>query len=234
MNEFCEESTPDTLYMHVKRGSKPANLIPFAVEKFLTANCRKVSWASSQGATAKTVSCAEQFKQKVFPDNSVSKPPHSEQIRQLYQSTTIQYQRRKCVEPAAGVRYLLEEPSIIIVLSKDPLPEPNSGQLVNAETSFTEFLDPNSAPIISTKPSSRRRLEHVKKRKREPTHESSRGTKSRTSLDCGFMAFDEQGSNSESNLLTYQSPRFAPATLAVASGLKKLKAHRKKTHPSSK
>ncbi|KAA3675825.1 ribonucleases P/MRP protein subunit RPP25 [Paragonimus westermani] len=233
MSEFCEEGTPDTLYMHVKRGSKLANLIPFAVEKFLTANFRKVSWASSQGATAKTVSCAEQFKQKVFPDNSASKPPHSEQIRQLYQSTTIQYQRRKCVEPAAGVRYVLEEPSIIIVLSKDPLPESNSSQLVSAETSFTDFLNPNSAPIISTKPSSRRRLEHVKKRKREPTHESSRGTKPRT-LDCGFMAFGEQGSNSESNSLTYQSPRFAPATLAVTSGLKKLKAQRKKTHPSSK
>ncbi|KAF7260461.1 hypothetical protein EG68_02036 [Paragonimus skrjabini miyazakii] len=233
MNEFCEDSTPDTLYMHVKRGSKPANLIPFAVEKFLTAKYRKVSWASSQGATAKTVSCAEQFKQRVFLDNPISQPPDSEQIKQLYQSTTIQYQRRKCVEPAAGVRYLLEEPSIIIVLSKDPLSESNSAQLVCAETSFADFLSARSAPIISTKPPSRRRLEHVKKRKREATHEPSRGAKPRTPLDYGFMALGEQGSNSESNSLTYQSPRFAPATLAVANCVNKLKARRKKAHRSS-
>ncbi|KAF6768344.1 hypothetical protein AHF37_09089 [Paragonimus kellicotti] len=143
----------------------------------------QVSWASSQGATAKTVSCAEQFKQRVFPDHSASQSPDSEQIKQLYQSTIIQYQRRKCIEPVAGVRYLLEEPSIIIVLSKDPLPESNSPQLVNAETSFAKFLGARSAPVIATKPPSRRRLEHAKKRKREATHEPSRGAKPRTSLD---------------------------------------------------
>ncbi|KAG5443662.1 hypothetical protein CSKR_102560 [Clonorchis sinensis] len=220
------------LRMTVNAGSKLSNLVPFAVNSFKRPSCRKVIWKSMSGSVAKTVACAERFKQMALSSSKQmpGSPPISnfskdEPITQLYQLTKISTVKRNCVDRDTMVTYVLEEPAIIISLSKDPLPEETFVQLVTSENPSVSFnVPPSLTSFQIPKPLSRRQLVHSKKRKREAVKDPlSRQLDSISSRPNSALS-DKQSVNSiDFPPVMHQSPRLAPALLAVSGAVKKSK-----------
>ncbi|TGZ55354.1 hypothetical protein CRM22_010411 [Opisthorchis felineus] len=192
----------------------------------------EVIWKSTPGSVAKTVACAERFKQitlsssKQTPDSpSFSTFSNDEPITQLYQLTKISTVKRNCVDRDTMVTYVLEEPAITISLSKDPIPEETFVQLVTSENPSVSFnIPPSLTSLQIPKPLSRRQLVHSKKRKREAAKDPlSRQLDSFSSRPNSVLS-DKQPVNSiDFPPVTHQSPRLAAALLAVSGAVKKSK-----------
>ncbi|CAH8601887.1 unnamed protein product [Dicrocoelium dendriticum] len=215
---FMAESTnilmDGALRMLVKPGSKMRNLVPFAVEKFKSNDCQKVVWTSVGGATGKTVSCAEQFKQLVA---SAQTPSSSTDSQTLYQFVDIRYDRRLCVDPVASVRYCLEEPCISIYISKTPLPQGGPVSLSLTSSSFLESISAASSAETLVKPPTRRCLAHKKRRKRDRTNDMPR-TNPQTSDQESLIAGDPLDESPLSSFVS-ESPRLAPALQFVSASI---------------
>ncbi|THD27723.1 hypothetical protein D915_001412 [Fasciola hepatica] len=203
----------EDLTMIVKPGSKIKNLLPFALKAFQAKTCRKVKWLSLQGATAKTVSCAEQFKQRCLPQSqvnmcSIREPSrHPDQVQELYQSSRIFLQRRDVTETAARIQYTLEEAAIEIVISKDPIAKDPSCQLVTRASDFVDFV-PCATPT-EDKSLGRRRLKHTKKRKREmPLNDPEKKSKLSKKKKSGKI-YPEVVESTVPGSLSFPSPRLA-------------------------
>ncbi|OON20580.1 hypothetical protein X801_03539 [Opisthorchis viverrini] len=250
------------LRMNVNAGSKLSNLIPFAVNSFKRPCCRKVIWKSTAGGVAKTVACAERFKQIVLSSSKQTpdSPPFfnvlkDEPITQLYQLTKISTVKRNCVDRDTMVTYVLvrrflilqclsnipnsnrwalppvrsvvyhEESAIIISLSKDPIPEETFVQLVTSENPSVSSNIPSSLTSFQNpKPLSRRQLVHSKKRKREPTKDPlSKQLDPFRSRPNSALSDKQPVKSIDFPPVMHQSPRLAPALLAVSGAVKKSK-----------
>ncbi|CAL8101063.1 unnamed protein product [Calicophoron daubneyi] len=221
-----------TLQMHVKPGSKLNNLLPLAMKKFASSDCRKIIWHSLCGATSKTVAFVERFKQTVFAsiETEEKKVGEREQIHDLYQSTKIYYKQRECSLPEANARYVMDEATVSVLISKDPIPELDDIQHLSAarpETTLIGGLIPSTN--LPYKPPSRRRLEHLRKRKRDrPLETESRESK----VTKADEPIEDPLETVRLPVVEHESHRLAPGSVAVQRAFSKKNFQRKQKHKS--
>ncbi|CAH8576061.1 unnamed protein product [Schistosoma turkestanicum] len=213
--------------MNVTPGSKSANLVPYAVEKFKSEETDTIIWWSKHGAVAKTVACAEMFKS--IMSNTIPRTPQLDSVSspKLYQCSRLHLQSCNCSVPDTTMTCTVEEPGIAILFSKSPFPGEDCQLPVDfGGNGFSDFVKKGeTSKLTLDHPPSRRRLSRTIRKKRD----TSRGLGKN---EAKFVSNDSS-ETSDFHTVPFQTPRLATAISNVNKVLKHKKLNKKRRKPSN-
>ncbi|CAH8647430.1 unnamed protein product [Schistosoma guineensis] len=213
--------------MNVMPGSKSANLVPYAVEKFQSGETDTIIWWSKHGAVAKTVACAEMFKSIVLNTISQTSQLDGSSPPKMYQCSRLHIQSCNCSVPDTTISCTLEEPGIAILFSKSQFSGEDCQLPVDfGGNSFSDFINKGDTSKSNLDhPPSRRRLSRTIRKKRDIVRDSNKNE----------AKFANNGSSEMGDFhnVPFQTPRLAAAISNVNKVLKHKKLDRKRKKSSN-